>query len=120
VGTDGNAFAILGVVTRALRRVGNPPEVIDAYKAQATAGDYDHLLAVSMVYAGMMPAPDDDRAPGHNWRYGVNQCDLCGEGLGGNCPHEASAEVVDTQTGDRLIVHAEPCSYEHGDRYEVA
>lgn len=54
VGVDGNAFSILGYTTRALRRAGNPPEVVEAYKAEATTGDYDHLLAVSMTYCGMI------------------------------------------------------------------
>jgi hypothetical protein len=66
------------------------------------------------------PTGEDNIAPGHIWRHGPNQCDLCGEGLGGDRPSEACAEVVDIHTGDRLIVHAEPCSYEHGDRYRVA
>jgi hypothetical protein len=51
IGRDGNAFAILGATTKALRRAGNAPEVIEAYKAQATSGDYDHLLAVTMAFA---------------------------------------------------------------------
>lgn len=49
-GTDGNAFAILGAVTRALRKAGNPPAVVEAFKAEATAGDYDHLLATTFAY----------------------------------------------------------------------
>lgn len=54
VGIDGNAFAVMGAVSRALRRAGNPPAVVDAYRKEATAGDYDNLLAVSMAYAGMI------------------------------------------------------------------
>lgn len=54
VGVDGNAFAILAFTTRALRDAGNASEVVDAYKETATAGDYDHLLAVSMAYCGML------------------------------------------------------------------
>lgn len=49
-GTDGNAFAIMGYVSKELRRVGNSKDVIDSYTKQATAGDYDHLLRVSMVF----------------------------------------------------------------------
>ena len=48
-GSDGNAFAILGLVTRALRRAGLDAEV-DAYKAEATSGDYDHLLVTTMKW----------------------------------------------------------------------
>lgn len=46
VGQDGNAFAILGAVCRALRRAGHG-DVVDAYMEAATAGDYDHLLRVT-------------------------------------------------------------------------
>ncbi len=45
VGTDGNAFAVLGAVSRALRRAGVAKEERDAFFAEATSGDYDHLLA---------------------------------------------------------------------------
>ncbi len=45
VGTDGNAFAILGRVTNALREACVPGEEREEFLTQATAGDYDHLLA---------------------------------------------------------------------------
>lgn len=54
VGVDGNAFMIMGFVWKELRRAGNSKEVQDRYLEQATAGDYDHLLQVSMAYAGML------------------------------------------------------------------
>jgi hypothetical protein len=54
VGVDGNAFAVMGVVVRELRRVGNSQAVIDAYTAAAKSGDYDDLLRVSMDYCGML------------------------------------------------------------------
>ena len=47
-GQDGNAFAILGRTTGALRRAGLPQEEIDDYFAEATSGDYDHLLQTTM------------------------------------------------------------------------
>lgn len=47
-GRDGNAFAILGAVTGALRRAGVSKEERDAFQAEATSGDYDHLLATAM------------------------------------------------------------------------
>lgn len=49
VGEDGNAFAILGPVRRALKRAGMQPKA-EEYLARATAGDYDHLLAVTLEY----------------------------------------------------------------------
>lgn len=47
VGTDGNAFAILGKVQRALRQAGVSDEEVQAYYDEATSGDYDNLLAVT-------------------------------------------------------------------------
>jgi hypothetical protein len=38
---------VLGRVSRALRRAGHGDQV-DAYMAEATAGDYDALLATTM------------------------------------------------------------------------
>jgi len=48
VGEDGNAFYILGKVRQALRRGGKGKEFIDAFTAEATSGDYYHLLATCM------------------------------------------------------------------------
>ena len=50
VGEDGNAFSIMGSVKKALRRAGADQEYIDKYLSEATLGDYDHLLVVSMEY----------------------------------------------------------------------
>jgi hypothetical protein len=50
IGTDGNAFAVLGLVLRALRDVGWSQHAIDAFTGEATAGDYDHLLRTVMKY----------------------------------------------------------------------
>ncbi len=50
VGEDGNAFSIMGRVKKALMRAGADGEYIDKYLSEATSGDYDHLLVVSMNY----------------------------------------------------------------------
>ncbi len=50
VGTDGNAFSILAKVRKALSRAAADKEYVEKYTTEATAGDYDHLLAVSMEY----------------------------------------------------------------------
>ena len=47
---DGNAFMIMGRVAKAMRRAGVDPKIIDQYRAEATSGDYDHLLQVTMQY----------------------------------------------------------------------
>jgi len=46
VDEDGNAFAIIGRVSKALRRGGVSESIIEAFRNEATAGDYDHLLQV--------------------------------------------------------------------------
>ena len=45
VGEDGNAFAILGRVSKALNRGGATAKEVDEFIDEATSGDYDHLLA---------------------------------------------------------------------------
>jgi len=49
VGEDGNAFAILGRVKRALVKAGMQEEA-KAFMEEATAGDYNHLLATVQKY----------------------------------------------------------------------
>ena len=53
-GNDGNAFAILGSVSKALRRNDVPKEEIDAFYSQATAGDYDALLNTCMEWVNVL------------------------------------------------------------------
>jgi hypothetical protein len=48
VGGSGNAFAILGAVRQAMRRAGLPEPEREAFTKEATAGDYDNLLATAM------------------------------------------------------------------------
>jgi hypothetical protein len=48
LGHDSNAFAILGTTRRALKQAGVEQSEIDAYFAEATSGDYDHLLQTTM------------------------------------------------------------------------
>lgn len=50
VGEDGNAFAIMGRVIKALKAAGNDQSVIDSYTEQAMSGDYDHLLQVTLAF----------------------------------------------------------------------
>ena len=50
IGGDGNAFAILGQVKRALKRGGVPQAGINQYIEEATSGDYNHLLATTMEW----------------------------------------------------------------------
>ena len=48
LGNDGNAFAILGAVSSAMKRASVPQAERDAFYAEATAGDYDELLRTVM------------------------------------------------------------------------
>lgn len=48
IGEDGNAFAILGRVMKAMKVAGLPKEVVDEYYKEATSGDYDHLLQTTL------------------------------------------------------------------------
>lgn len=48
VGEDGNAFAILGRVQRAMRRARISAEDIEEFRTEATSGDYSHLLVTVM------------------------------------------------------------------------
>jgi len=45
-GPDGNAFYILGIITRELKAAGATAEQVTEFNTDATSGDYDHLLAV--------------------------------------------------------------------------
>jgi len=49
---NGNAFAIIGKVSKALRRAGHE-ELVAKYKEEATSGDYDHLIQVTMKYVSV-------------------------------------------------------------------
>ena len=44
VGKDGNAFNILGICRRAMKRANLSESEIEAFTTEATSGDYNHLL----------------------------------------------------------------------------
>jgi hypothetical protein len=47
-GNDSNAFMVLGLCQRAARVADLPKEEIDAFREEATAGDYNQLLQTAM------------------------------------------------------------------------
>ena len=53
VGEDGNGFAIMGRVIKALQRAGADKEYTDKYMDESMSGDYDHLLGVAMEYVNV-------------------------------------------------------------------
>lgn len=48
VGQNGNAFVIMGLVIRALRKGKVAESDITTYREEATHADYDHLLRITM------------------------------------------------------------------------
>jgi len=52
IGTDGNSFAVLGKVSKALKQAGLVDEA-KKYMDEAMSGDYNHLLQVTMKYVNV-------------------------------------------------------------------
>lgn len=52
-GNDGNAFAIMGAVSKALRRAGVDKLEIDEYVKESMSGDYDNLLRTAMRWVSV-------------------------------------------------------------------
>lgn len=59
VGEDGNAFSILGRVQRIMRR-NDLADEFTAFKSEATAGDYNHLLRTVMAWFSVDEDYEDD------------------------------------------------------------
>ena len=53
IGINGNAFCILGVCTREMRKHKLPQSEIDSFMNEATSGDYNHLLCVVAEWFNM-------------------------------------------------------------------
>jgi hypothetical protein len=51
-GTDGNAFALMGRVTEALRKAGHR-DAVDEFRKEAMSGDYSHLLRTCARYVNV-------------------------------------------------------------------
>lgn len=51
VGNDGNAYAIMGNIKKALQKAGADKEYVNQYIKESMEGDYDNLLVVAMKYA---------------------------------------------------------------------
>lgn len=49
-GRDGNAFAVLATVIKALERGGVLTHEINEFKEEAMGGDYNHLLRTCMAW----------------------------------------------------------------------
>lgn len=75
VGEDGNAFSILGRVSRIMRQNGIAHEW-DEFHAQATNGDYDNLLRTVMTWFAHDENLSDDYEDELDE---LDICDDCGE-----------------------------------------
>jgi hypothetical protein len=53
IGTDGNAFALLGKVRRGLVSAGATGEDIQLFLEEAMNGDYNHLLSTCMDWVNV-------------------------------------------------------------------
>ena len=76
VGEDGNAFAILGRVSRIMKR-NNLHHEWDEFRAEATSGDYDKLLLTVMTWFAHDEGLDIDDVELDE----LDLCDDCGEDL---------------------------------------
>jgi hypothetical protein len=53
LGRDGNAFAIMGAVSNALRKAGVSPDEVKEYTSESMSGDYENLLRTAMRWVSV-------------------------------------------------------------------
>lgn len=53
VGQDGNAFYIMGAVSKALRKHGVDKTEIDEYMTESMSGDYDNLIRTALRWVSV-------------------------------------------------------------------
>ena len=54
IGEDGNAFAIMGRVQRALKQNGVPKEEINEYLNESKSGDYDNQIVTATRWVSVV------------------------------------------------------------------
>ena len=52
-GNDGNAFAIMGAVSKALKKAGATAEEVQEYMNESMSGDYNNLLRTAMRWVNV-------------------------------------------------------------------
>ena len=57
---DGNAFSIMGAVTRAMKSHGLSFDEVNAYRKEAMSGNYDHLLMTTGSWVNIVFSDDSD------------------------------------------------------------
>jgi hypothetical protein len=60
VGQDGNAFAIMGRVQRAMKQAGYSQTALAEYSEASMSGDYNHLLRVAMDWTEDIGEDEDE------------------------------------------------------------
>ncbi len=60
IGEDGNAYSILGRVSKAMKREGISAEEIAEFMTEAKSGDYNHLLRTVVKYVNTDGDDDED------------------------------------------------------------
>jgi hypothetical protein len=53
LGRDGNAFAIMGAISTALRKAGVSKDEISQYTKESMSGDYENLLRTAMRWVSV-------------------------------------------------------------------
>ncbi len=53
LGNDGNAFAIMGAISTALRKAGVSKDEISQYTKESMSGDYENLLRTAMRWVSV-------------------------------------------------------------------
>jgi hypothetical protein len=53
VGNDGNAFAIMAAVSKAIRKAGATAEEVEQYMNESMSGDYNNLLRTAMKWVNV-------------------------------------------------------------------
>jgi hypothetical protein len=57
---DGNAFSIMGTVSRSLRRNGVSSEEIEKYMKDSMSGDYNNLICVASEWVNLDFGDDEE------------------------------------------------------------
>lgn len=100
VGNDGNAFAILAAMQRALRKGGVSAELVEQFHKDATSGDYNHLLVTCMEWVTVTSADDlFDDSDECEWQlYGDEDCNCidCCDSRG----YRTDTDEYDDEWGD--------------------
>lgn len=52
-GEDGNAFNIIGRVSRALRKAGATDEEVNTYTKESMSGDYENVLRTAVAWVNV-------------------------------------------------------------------